>query len=62
MTSVFCDVASVGSRSVSVDLLGVVVTALDVIGLFFIPAACSRHPPDVIRRRSADAPDCMEPK
>ncbi|WP_327311735.1 hypothetical protein [Streptomyces sp. NBC_01243] len=50
--SVFCGVASVDDPSVSVGLLSAAVTALGMIGLFFIPAAASRQLPDVIRRRS----------
>ncbi|MFJ3594749.1 hypothetical protein ACIQUY_39080 [Streptomyces sp. NPDC090231] len=50
--SVFCGVASVDDPSFSVGLLSAAVTALGIIGLFFIPAAASRQLPDVIRRRS----------
>lgn len=50
--SVFCGVASVDDPSFSVGLLSAAVTALGMIGLFFIPAAASRQLPDVIRRRS----------
>ncbi|MGI5532462.1 hypothetical protein ACQEVX_35375 [Streptomyces syringium] len=50
--SVFCGVASVDDPSVSVGLLSAAVTALGMIGLFFIPAACSRQLPDVVRRCS----------
>jgi hypothetical protein len=35
-----------------VGLLNVTVTGLGMIGLFFIPAACSRQLPNVIHRRS----------
>ncbi|MFB7258113.1 hypothetical protein [Streptomyces nojiriensis] len=52
VSSVFCGVASVEDPSVSVGLLSAVVTALGMVGLFFIPAAASRQLPDVIRRRS----------
>lgn len=47
-----CTVASVDDPSLSVSLLSVTVTGLGMIGLFFIPAACSRRLPDVIHRRS----------
>ena len=56
LTSVFCGVASVNEPSVPVGLLSAVVTGLGMIGLFFIPAACSHHLPDVLRRRSDRAP------
>ncbi|MGW2492312.1 hypothetical protein ACWCV9_34590 [Streptomyces sp. NPDC001606] len=46
--------APVDDPSVSVGLLSAAVTALGMIGLFFIPAACSRQLPDVIRRRAAE--------
>ncbi|MGA5297969.1 hypothetical protein ACPCKV_29210 [Streptomyces koyangensis] len=36
----------------SVGLLSAAVTGLGMTGLFFIPAAVSRRPPDVVRRRS----------
>ncbi|MFI0915350.1 hypothetical protein [Streptomyces abikoensis] len=52
VTSVLCGVGSVDEPSVSVGLLSATVTALGMIGLFFIPAAASRQLPDVIRRRS----------
>ncbi|MFF8910973.1 hypothetical protein [Streptomyces olivaceoviridis] len=54
VSSVFCGVASVDDPSVSVGLLSAAVTALGMIGLFFIPAAASRQLPDVIRRRAAE--------
>ncbi|MET7919194.1 hypothetical protein ABZU45_25520 [Streptomyces avermitilis] len=54
VASVFCGVASVDDPSVSIGLLSVVVTGLGMVGLFFIPAASSRRPPDVIRRRAAE--------
>ncbi|MEU2358541.1 hypothetical protein ABZ599_37190 [Streptomyces misionensis] len=38
-------------------MLSVVVTGMGMVGLFFIPAASSRHLPDVIRRRAADGTD-----
>lgn len=50
--SVFCGVTSVEDWSVSVSLVNAVVTALGMVGLFFIPAAASRQLPDVVRRRS----------
>ncbi|MFJ4917615.1 hypothetical protein [Streptomyces sp. NPDC088726] len=53
--SVFCGVASVDDPSFSVGLLSAVVTALGMIGLFFIPAAASRQLPDVTRQRSQRA-------
>ncbi|NEA46683.1 hypothetical protein [Streptomyces sp. SID10815] len=54
VSSVFCGVVSVDDPSVSVGLLSAAVTALGVIGLFFVPAAASRQLPDVIRRRAAE--------
>nr|BAK19812.1 hypothetical protein [Streptomyces rochei] len=56
VASVFCGVAGADEPSVSVGLLSLVVTALGMVGLFFIPVACSRQLPDVVRRRSAPAP------
>ncbi|MFI1169280.1 hypothetical protein ACH4UM_38415 [Streptomyces sp. NPDC020801] len=56
VTSMFCGVAGADEPSVSVGLLSLVVTGLGMAGLFFIPAACSRQLPDVVRRRSAPAP------
>ncbi|WP_327278511.1 hypothetical protein OG609_45055 (plasmid) [Streptomyces sp. NBC_01224] len=56
VASVFCGVASVDDPSVSVGLLSATVTGLGMIGLFFIPAACSRQLPDVIRWCSTQAP------
>ncbi|MGW2051921.1 hypothetical protein ACWCPF_43405 [Streptomyces sp. NPDC001858] len=53
--SVFCGVAGVDDTGVSAGLLSLVVTGLGMAGLFFIPAACSRQLPDVVRRRSADS-------
>ncbi|MFE9797042.1 hypothetical protein ACFYRL_35580 [Streptomyces goshikiensis] len=64
ISSVFCGVASVEDPSVSVGLLSAAVTALGMVGLFFIPAAASRQLPDVIRRRSrsaAAAPGAADP-
>ncbi|WP_327575434.1 MULTISPECIES: hypothetical protein [unclassified Streptomyces] len=52
VTSVFCTVASVDDPSLLVGLLSVTVTGLGMIGLFFIPAVCSRQLPDVIHRCS----------
>ncbi|MFF7297502.1 hypothetical protein [Streptomyces sp. NPDC008265] len=52
VSAVFCGVASVEDPSVPVALLSATVTALGMIGLFFIPAAASRSPSDIIRRRS----------
>ncbi|MFJ2846993.1 hypothetical protein ACIPD2_35945 [Streptomyces griseofuscus] len=54
--SVFCGVAGADEPSVSVGLLSLVVTALGMVGLFFIPVACSRQLPDDVRQRSAPAP------
>ncbi|MFG2097312.1 hypothetical protein [Streptomyces sp. NPDC048612] len=62
VSSVFCGVASVDAPSVSVGLLSAIVTGLGMIGLFFIPAACSRQLPDVVRRRSPTAPDEAAPQ
>ncbi|MEV7238895.1 hypothetical protein AB0N06_34800 [Streptomyces sp. NPDC051020] len=61
VSSVFCGVASVDDPSVSAGLLSAVVTGLGMIGLFSIPAACSRHLPDVVRRRSSTASDEAAP-
>ncbi|MFF2328556.1 MULTISPECIES: hypothetical protein [unclassified Streptomyces] len=55
VTSVCCGVASADEPSVSVGLLSATVTGLGMVGLFFLPAACSRQLPDVIRRRSRRA-------
>ncbi|MBD0844736.1 hypothetical protein [Streptomyces sp. TRM68416] len=55
--SVFCGVAAVDDPGVSAGLLSLVVTGLGMAGLFFIPAACSRELPDVVRRRFADSSD-----
>ncbi|MEW1551858.1 hypothetical protein [Streptomyces tsukubensis] len=55
VTSVFCGVTSVDDPSFSVGLLSAMVTGLGMTGLFFIPAAASRHLPDVISRRSGRA-------
>ncbi|MER6736584.1 hypothetical protein [Streptomyces puniciscabiei] len=54
--AVFYGVAGADEPSVSVGLLSLVVTALDMAGLFFILAACSRQLPDIVRRRSAPQP------
>ncbi|MFI6063201.1 hypothetical protein [Streptomyces sp. NPDC051286] len=63
VTSVFCGVASVDEPSVSVGLLSAAVTGLGMVGLFFIPVACSRQLPGVIRsRRASDAPGEADPQ
>ncbi|MFE9627755.1 hypothetical protein [Streptomyces sp. NPDC006527] len=47
-------VFSVDDPSVSIGLPSVVVTGLGMARLFFIPAASSPEPPEVIRRRAAE--------
>ncbi|WP_326743365.1 hypothetical protein [Streptomyces sp. NBC_01768] len=59
--SVFCGVASVNDPSFSVGILSAAVTGLVMIGLFFIPAACSCQLPDVIRRRATDSVEDLRP-
>ncbi|WP_158698085.1 hypothetical protein [Streptomyces sp. PVA_94-07] len=55
--SVFCGVVSAEEPSVPVGILSTIMTGLGMIGLFFIPAACSPRLLDVIRRRSSTASD-----
>lgn len=59
--SVFCGVAAADHPTVSSGLLSLVITGLGMVGLFLIPAARSRHLPDVIRRRSAGTGDGVPP-
>ncbi|MEV6175610.1 hypothetical protein [Streptomyces sp. NPDC052015] len=54
VASVFSGVASVDDPLVSIGLPSVVVTGLGMARLFFIPAASSPEPPEVIRRRAAE--------
>ncbi|MEW2297067.1 hypothetical protein ABZ719_30940 [Streptomyces sp. NPDC006743] len=56
MASVFGGVAGADEPSVSDGLLSRVVTALGMVGLFFVPIACSRQLADDVRRRSVPAP------
>lgn len=53
VTPVFYGVPSVGDLSVSIGLLGLVVTGLGMAGLLFILATSSRPLPGVIRRCAA---------
>ncbi|MFF2927196.1 hypothetical protein ACFVTP_33130 [Streptomyces celluloflavus] len=52
VTSVFYGMAWVDGPWVSAGLLSATVTAFGMIGLFFLPVACSRQLPDVVRRHS----------